>query len=203
MGWRSTVVLAVLILVIGAYVWFDQTPQPDPRGMEFGAVPQRAPTTAVQPLLEFRSEDVMSVRLEHAGQIVQAERDGDHWIGAASPGDISDFLRSLGGLGVLAQIPEGAADLKAFGLQPPQRVLQLHLRGVAAPLVLEIGDRNPATTGVYARIGADGPVVLAGALAVWEFDKAFRALGTERGSKAGTSDPVEGSAARAFSARTG
>jgi len=177
MGWRSTVVLAALILLVGVYVWFDKTPQPDPRGLEFGVVPQRQPTTAMQPLLAFRLEDVTGVRLESGGHMRHVERTGTGWTGA-SEGDIEDFLHSLGELGVLAQIPEGTTDLKAFGLLPPERIVQLQVRGTASALVLEIGDRNPATTGVYVRLGTDGPVVLAGALAEWEFDKAFKAFAT-------------------------
>jgi hypothetical protein len=175
-GWRGTAVLAVLVVAAGAYVWLDRGAQLDPHGLEFGAGAPRAPTKPVRHLLEFKAEDVVVVRLEHHGQMFQAERDGERWRGATAPSAIKDLLESLGELGVLVDIPAGPADLKEFGLQSPERVLQLQLRGGAKPLVLEIGDRNPATTGVYARLGKDGPVVLAGALAEWEFDKAFKAL---------------------------
>jgi hypothetical protein len=43
-------------------------------------------------------------------------------------------------------------------------------------LVLLIGDRNPAATSVYVRVGEDGPVSIAGALLVREFDTAFAAI---------------------------
>jgi hypothetical protein len=43
--------------------------------------------------------------------------------------------------------------------------------------VLLVGARNPPATGVYVRVGADGPVVLTGALLLWDLEKVERAFG--------------------------
>jgi hypothetical protein len=181
MGWRGTAVLAVTAVVLGIYLWFEQTPHnnaPGSRGT-LGA-PWRQPTAPMQPLLKFTPAEVTAIRLDHGGRTVETERRGGGWRRTEPPGAIDDFLQNLKQLAVLSEIPASAGDLKDFGLQPAQSILQLRLRG-RAPLVLQIGDRNPATTGVYVRIG-EGPVVLAGALVEWEFEKAFRALSAPEGS---------------------
>ena len=174
MGGRGTAVLVVLIVLAGALVYFDNAPHeaaPD-AGAFSDQIPTPPPT--VRPLLNFRPADVVALRLEHDGVVRAARRtDAERW----QPPALGDFIDTLAGLGALAQIPAEPADLHDYGLQPPQSVLQIQLRGGASPLVIQIGEHNPATTGVYARVGTDGPVVLAGALLAWEFEKAFKALG--------------------------
>src|SRR5262249_44117910 len=111
---------------------------------------------------------------EHNGQVRRALSSDGHWNVAADA--MIDFVHNLLGIGVLVDIPAEQANLADFGLQRPQSIVRVALRGESTPIVLLIGDRNPATTGVYIRIGDNGPVVLAGALVTWEFDKAFKAL---------------------------
>lgn len=177
MGWRGTIVLALLIAVVGTYVWFDTGWKPTTIRTADGEAPAPAPTPVVPPLITVKPTDVVGIELAHAGKTLAARRDGTIWKGAKKSDAIDDFLKNLNQLGMLMKIPEGVNDLKDYGLQPPHSVVRLLLKGQAAPVILQIGDRNPATTGVYVRLGENGPVVLAGALLVWEFEKAFQALG--------------------------
>jgi hypothetical protein len=117
------------------------------------------------------------MRLEHDGTTRDTQRSGDTWSKTANPATIKDFLTNLAQLAVLMDIPAGTTSLRDYGLDPPRSVVQLQISGRSTPLVLQIGDRNPSVTGVYVRLAEDGPVVLAGALVAWEFDKAFQALG--------------------------
>lgn len=180
MGWRGTAGLAVIAVVLGIYLWFEKPPGNSvPRSGDVLQAPQRQPTAPVRVLLRFTPAAVIGIRLEHGGRTVEAQRGAGGWRSTEPPGAIDDFLHNLTQLAVLSEIPATAGDLKDFGLQPAQSVLQLRVRD-RGPLLLQIGDRNPAATGVYVRVG-DGPVVLAGALVEWEFEKAFRALsGPER-----------------------
>jgi len=181
MGWRGTAMLAAVAVVLGLYLWVEKPPGNDvPRSADMLQAPQRQPATPVQRLLRFTPAEVTGIRLERGSRAVEAESHDGGWRNTEPPGAIDDFLRNLTQLGIVSEIPATAGDLKDYGLQPAQSILQLRLRG-RGPLVLQIGDRNPATTGVYVRIG-DGPVVLAGALVEWEFEKAFKALSTPEGS---------------------
>ena len=144
------------------------------RSGEILDAPQRQPTAALPPLLSFTPADVTAIRLERNGRAVEATRQDGGWRQTQPPGAIEDFLRNLSQLAVLSEIPATGGDLKDYGLHPARSLLELQLRG-QAPLTLQIGDRNPATTGVYTRVG-NGPVVLAGALVEWEFQKVFKAL---------------------------
>ncbi len=174
MGWRGTLVLAVVAALLGAYLWVEQPPaRDDAAGADIVDVPHREPTVPVQPLLRFTPTDVVALRLEREGKVLETERQDEHWRTTEPPGAIEAFLHSCTQLGVLSEIP-GPTDLNEYGLQPPQGTLQLRLRDQST-LLVQIGDRNPATTGVYVRVDS-GPVLLAGALLEWEFDKLFKAL---------------------------
>ena len=176
MGWRGTALLAFLLVVAGAYLWFEESPPEQPAPPLWGAPQPREPTKAIPRLLDFKPADVVAVELERDGEVRKTARQQESWQASVDPRSIDDFLSNLGGLGVLAEIPAGAGELKDYGLAPPKSVLRLRLRDHTAPLVLLIGDHNPATTGVYVRLDESGPVLLAGALVAWEFDKAFKAL---------------------------
>jgi hypothetical protein len=178
MGMRGTLVLALLLVVVGAYLWFEEA-QPEERGSTatlLGEPRGVDPNQPVRHLLDFQPADIVGVQLERDGSTRQTTRSGDTWTGAENPAAIEDLLKNLAQLPALADIPADATELRDYGLEPPHGVVHLQRRGQSA-LVLQMGDRNPSVTGVYARLGEDGPVVLAGALVAWEFDKAFRSLG--------------------------
>ena len=180
MGARGTLALALLIVIVGAVVWFEEAPPEAPgRSTEtlLGEPKAVDPNQPVRHLLDFNPADVVKVQLEHAGVTRMTERSVNGWTATSNPNAINDFLANLAQLGVLMDIPAGATELRDYGLDPPQSVVQLQTRGQPKPLVLQIGDRNPSVTGAYVRVGESGPTLLAGALIVWEFEKAFRALG--------------------------
>ena len=181
MGWRGTAVLALLVVVVGACVWLEAVP-PSP-GDSAAMIGQSAPQEATTPthhLLEFEPADVVSVRLERAGQFHETRRAASGWQGVGNATALDDLVHDLAELRALMDIPGSQTALKDYGLDPPQGAWEIRLRSRAAPLLLQIGDRNPAITGVYVRAGTDGPVALAGALIEWDFDRAFKAL-TESG----------------------
>jgi hypothetical protein len=181
MGWRGTTILLLLIAVTGAYLYFDETPVSEPGWADAltGKARAPAPSKTVVPLLEFPPAAVTGLRLERQNDSRETERRDGGWQGATNAAVIDDFLRTLTELGVLAEIPVASPDFTDYGLQPPRGVLRLHLRGRSAPLVIQIGEHNPAATGVYVRLGENGQVVLAGALVAWEFEKAFKALAAQ------------------------
>lgn len=179
MGWRSTIVLTLAVILIGGYLWFEDMPTTTPvRPGSIEAQPPHAePAEAVHKLLDFQPTDVVELQLQRADQTRTVKRQGGNWQGADDPAVINDFLHSISTLGVLADIPASAKELADYGLDPPHGVIEVHLDKQAVPLILQIGDRNPPTTGVYVRFGNNGPVALAGALVEWEFDTVFKRLG--------------------------
>jgi Domain of unknown function (DUF4340) len=179
MGARGTVILAFLIVLVGAAVWFEEVPKASPPSTDtlLGEPRVVDPNRPIRHLLDFEPVDIVAIELQRDGTTRTTTRSATTWSGSSKPGAINDFLQNLSDLQIVMDIPAGETDLRDYGLEPPVAVLRLQPRAQSQPLVLQIGNRNPSVTGVYVRIGNDGPVVLGGALVIWEFDKAFRALG--------------------------
>jgi hypothetical protein len=174
MGWRGTLVLTIIVLVAGGYLWLAGPSQPavpeDPATL-LGEPRLRDPSKFV-PLLAFQPAEVDAVRIRHGERELTARRLVEGWDGADS-GAIDVFLRTASELGRVMEIPAGEAVLQDYGLDEPRSVVELTLSG-KAPLVLQVGKENPAGTGVYVRVNGEGPVILAGALITWELNKLFR-----------------------------
>jgi hypothetical protein len=175
---RKTALLALLVAVVGGYVWFEEVPSPEPpRAPDLLGEPRVvAPTETVKRFFNLVPADVTAIQVQYRGERRSAKRVGTTWEGVVPPGAIDDFLNTIDTLGIVMEISEEPKDFVEFGLQPPTSVVALFVERSKEPLLLVLGDRNPATTGVYVRIGEHGPVVLAGALLAWEVEKAFRAL---------------------------
>ena len=178
MSWRGTLILAVLVLVAGGAFYLSPKP-PDqlPNDTLLGEPRYVRDTTPSPHLLDFTPADVSNITLGYRDEVVTVARQGDTWRGAADPRPLGDFLDALQQASVISPV-EGDTPLADFGLDTPAR--RILLEGKGKPVVLLIGDRNPASTSVYARVG-DGPVLLVGALVVREFDKTFAAVTGRKG----------------------
>lgn len=178
MGWRGTVIAFVLLLVAaGAYFWAEESERGPSRpglGPEAVGAPTAPPVT---PIADFRAADVDGLTLTLDGEARSSTLKDGAWSGAERSQLVADFLADLTSLGVLGEIDAAPDELKDFGLAPCRGRIEAQLR-TGRRAVIELGNRNPSTTGIYLRFPDSGRVVLAGALVGWEFEKAFRALAT-------------------------
>lgn len=163
---RTTVLLLFLIAVVGGFLWWEQSTSPAGRGA--------GPSDATRPIFDLAPDDVVQIQLKRDGETREATRTPKGWPVPA----IGDFLSALTSFGILVEISSAPEHAGEYGLRPPRAVATLYLSGGRSPLLLQIGDHNPPATGVYVRVGTEGQIGLAGALVDWEFEKAFRALGT-------------------------
>jgi hypothetical protein len=176
-GWRGTLVLAVLLLAAGLYLYREVAA--DNAQVSWKSIiegPREPPPgERVAHLLSFDPAGVSAVRVQRGDQVWRTERRDAGWSGVERPADIDDFLTNLLDLAEIMPLDVAPSELRDHGLDPPQVVVELGRTG-QPPIVLLLGRRNPPATGVYARVGPDGRVVLTGALALWELDKVLRAL---------------------------
>ena len=163
---RGTAMLAVVATVLASFTWLGQGP----------IVPRpAAPVPEEPPLLETQAAQVARIEWVRGTDRLTIVRTPTGWIDAAGqrwPSDVIDVavdaLTSLHPRTV-AQA-EGAA-LAEYGLSPAVEQLRV-LDGTGHELIaLDIGNRNPAWTGVYARRAGTADVLLVGSLLRWELDK--------------------------------
>lgn len=173
---RVTLLLALLFAAALGYAWFDVAS--DSPGGIWEAMLDPHPTPpgeSVKRLLSFDPAAVTSVRVRQGDVTLQTKRTDDGWSGIGRRGAVEDLLHALADLAEILVLDATEGEPADYGLDPAETVVELE-RSDGAPIVLLIGHRNPSATAVYARIGANGPVVLTGALVLWEIDKAVKAI---------------------------
>lgn len=177
MGWRGTLVLVIALL--GAAVWLFCDVAAEHGDLSWESVLRGPrdlpPAEQITHLLSFDPATVTAVRLQRGGETWRVERRDGTWSGVARPSDVDDFVTSLLGLAEIMPLDVAPDRLADHGLDPPEAMVELE-RGGQSPVVLLLGRHNPPATGVYAQVGPGGRIVLTGALALWEFDKAVRTL---------------------------
>lgn len=181
MSWRGTLALVAALLAAAVYLYADLKREQPGAGWkslieEARPVPE---SELVIPLMPFEPASVQTLRLRTDDRQWELRRTAEGW-GSAPAAAVDEFLNNLRGLAEIMPLEVPAAQLADHGLDPPLHVIELERRD-AAPLQLRLGRRNPPATGVYAQVGADGKVVLTGALALWELDKLTRALSATAG----------------------
>ena len=178
MGWRGTLIL--LVVVSGAAFLLYHDVNAGRRERSWGAIFEEPrdvpPGEQVKRLLSVDPATVTAITVRRGDQQWRAERTADGWTGAGRATDMNDFLHDISQLAEIMPIEIGADTLRDHGLDPPQGSIELS-RGSQPPLLLLIGRRNPPATGVYVRVGADGPVAVTGALLLWDLEKLERAFG--------------------------
>jgi|SRR5579862_1624303 len=174
MGWRSTLVLVALVITVAAYLWFEDSGPKEPDRMS--AQPSGMATARALPkLVAFEPGTVVSIHLRRADVTRTIQRQNGSWQDHDNSAAIDDFLKTLSNLPILMDISSAQRNLADFGLAPPSGIIVLDT-AENQTVVLQIGNHNPATTGVYVRSGQNGAVVLVGALVEWEFDNLFKNL---------------------------
>lgn len=177
MGWRGTLLLLAVLVAAAAWLGLELAAERSPLSLEtvLGGDQEAPPGERITHLLSFDPKDVTGLRLRRGERSWQSERRDGQWTGTDRPGAVDDFVSSLLELAEVMPLEVRADELAAHGLDPPEATVELTRAG-QPPVVLYLGRPNPPATGVYAKLGPDGRVVVTGALALWELDKAVRAL---------------------------
>jgi hypothetical protein len=164
---RGTALLVALLATLAGYLWVvERRPAP-----AFPAEPA--------PLLAVPAAAVARVELVEGERRLTAVRGERGWTDAAgrpwSQDPVSDLLAALGALRPLATVDPDPATPGDYGLGPGGRRLELAAADGRSLLALELGERNPAWTGLYARRAGEPAVLLVGGVLAWELEKVRQA----------------------------
>lgn len=159
---RGTALLVLVLALVGGWLWLAGAPRP-------------ASKPAAPPLLRTSAGSVAQVEFEEAGDRITAVRRGDGWADASGrawqANAVSDLVETLGELAPIMVVDPDPRDPTDYGLGPAAARLALTGARGERLLALEVGERNPAWTGLYARVAGTREVVLVGAVLRWELEK--------------------------------
>ena len=164
---RGTLLLVAVLVGLAGYLWMAEVGQQTP--LRASEPIEAAPLLAVPPA------GVARVELEDGAQrLVAVRREGGWSDPAGRPWDgeaVADLLESLGSLRPLMTVDPDPAEPADYGFGPDTARIRLLARDGRPLLVLDVGERNPAWTGLYARHVGSREVMLVGALLRWELEK--------------------------------
>ncbi len=166
-GLRSTLVLLVVALGLGGYIFFVER--------------HRAPASEPEPneqLFDFEADDVTELRVD-AGQdtVTELRRTAGAWQvvapvqAAADDSATSSLASTLASLEVRRVVEEGPVDLEPFGLAEPALDIGFTLADADAPGRLLIGEQTPTGADRYAKLGDSDRVFLVAGYLDSTFDK--------------------------------
>lgn len=154
-GLRSTLVLLVVFLGLGAYIYFVES--------------KRSPEAAdARPkAFDVEAQKIRSLRIKtDEGETAALEKKDEAWrlvepvAAPADDSEVSSLTSSLASLEIQRVVDEKPADLAEFGLGEPRVDVTFTSEGETEPRRLQIGSRTATGGDLYARIGGESRVVL-------------------------------------------
>jgi hypothetical protein len=164
MAARGTGVLLVVLTVLAGWLWLVEG-RPRPRdGASEGP-----------PLLAGAPGAVARVELSEGETPLVALRRDERWVDPAGrpwpDGAVADLLETLRALRPVMVVDSRPDDPGDYGFASGASRLELRDATGASLLALQLGERNPAWTGLYVRFEGRPEVVLVGAILRWELEK--------------------------------
>ncbi len=179
MSWRGTSLLALALAVVVLVAYRDVVSE-DPNAGWDAVLVEPQPTIAaddIERLLDLEQETVVAVSLAYKGATVRSRRTAYGWTNTAKPRAINDFLDSVSELAIILTVNGNPAtdDLAGYGLVEPMATITLE-RDRLPPVSVTLGNRNPSATAIYAQTNQRKGVLLTGAVALWDLQKAVSTL---------------------------
>jgi len=159
MSWKTLTVLAVLAAGLGGFLVVDS----------YWLTPKREKAAGAKGRLwSIEPKDVEVLTIKRKADTVKLTRAGDGWEmlepvkTRANSGIVNEVVIGLATARVDREIDPNPAKPAEFGLEPPEALVTLEVKGQAAPLTLAVGGKNPTGVWVYAREGSKPAVVAIG-----------------------------------------
>jgi len=155
MNFKTTIIVAVLAIALGAFVYFYE--------IKGGEERQQAEQQAKKIFL-FEDDQVKGLTLEHSGKeiVLTKAKDGEWTITApieteADKGTVDGLVRNLKSAETDRIVADSTADLGAFGLDEPEVKVSL-LLGEEHTEPLCIGNKSPTGSYIFANMGGSHEV---------------------------------------------
>lgn len=163
-GGRSLLILLVVALGLGAYIYFVES-QRDP-----------TETDAKEKLFAVTASDINELNIRKGSTTTALRKDGDAWgltapvTTPASSSAVEPVVNGLETIEIDRVIEENATNLAPFGLDAPPLSIGFRTADGTAH-ELHLGSKTPTGSGIYARVDGNPRVLLVAAFHEQTFDK--------------------------------
>lgn len=171
MNWRTTAALAIILVLIGGYIWYDSQQAAPEDGVDTAVVETVAPppptpvradlipgqpdnATAINLIDLFTSDEVLFIKQE-SGEWQQTVPTETLAISPTLNISLSGFV----GLRSTRTLPAEENPLSAYGLETPTHQISVSVQspedGMTRQYILQIGNLTPTGSGYYTRRQGD------------------------------------------------
>ena len=148
---RSTLILLVLALGFGGYLYFVDSKRPV------------ADENAKKKVFSYEADKINQLQVKsETGEVTALRKDANGtWTiiqPAQAPADrnsVSDVVTNLANLEEDRVVDENASDLKAYGLAEPRIDVTFHVEGDKEPKRILVGDKNPDQHGALRKAAVE------------------------------------------------
>jgi len=155
---RSTLILFVVAVALGAYLYFVESKR---------TIPDE---NAKKKVFSTEAAKINQLEVKSSSGELTGLRKGanDTWTlvkpveAAADRNGASDIVTSLANLEEEREVDPNAKDLKTYGLAEPRIDVTFHIEGEKEPKRILFGDKTPGGTGMYAKLPDGNRVFLVG-----------------------------------------
>jgi hypothetical protein len=158
-GGRSLLVLVVLALGLGAYIYFVEMER-DPAGTE----------ALLKVFAVEESSAIDWIQVQHdSGEVTTLEKSGEEWRIVApvtAPADApaaSAIADALASADIVAVLDENPTNLTQYGLDPARASVAFRTAGDATEHRLKIGNQTPTGSDIYAQVEGEPRLLLVAA----------------------------------------
>ena len=163
---RSTLILLVVAVAFGAYIYFVESKKPV------------VDENAKKKVFSYETGKIDQVEIKISGGDATAlKKETGGWTivkPVAAPADqnaVNDIVTNLATLEEDRLVEENAADLKSYGLAEPRIDVTFNVTGEKTPKQILFGDKSPTGVGVYAKLPTEKRVFLVGTSADTTFTR--------------------------------
>lgn len=152
MRFRSTIILVLLLLGLGAYVYWVEYPKSQEEAKK-------------KTLIDFKADDATDVSLVYADREVTLKKVGDEWRltkpldALADATTVKNLINAIAECEVKKELTETSADLSQYGLDKPLVTITVKLKDKEFPAIL-VGKNTPIGASTYVERADDKKVVL-------------------------------------------
>ncbi len=154
---RSTLILLVVALGLGGYLYFVESERPVQE------------ENAKKKVFTYETDKITEVQVKSSSGTTALRKGGDgSWTivqpvqAPADRNSVNDIITNLANLEEEREVDPNAADLKAYGLAEPAVDVTFQVEGDKEPKRILVGDKTPSSSHVYAKLPATNRVFLVG-----------------------------------------
>lgn len=166
---RSTLILLLILLAFGGYMYFVERPKQEAAG-------KKATLYAVE------SDEVTSVTLTYADREVELVKDGDAWKltkpvqAAGDESAVKNLVNSIVTCEIAKELSEPSTDLEGYGLVTPFVTVSVGAKGDTPLPSTRFGKTTPVGGSAYAQRDGEKAVLLVSSSCRFALDKQIKDL---------------------------